>query len=240
MATSLARYLTIAWLGLGLAALAAPAAHADDQGPEDAPRNAVGIGWYFIFYHVEASDLSGPYAPGGASLDVKNTNTLYAAYFRRLSEHFQLELSAGVPPLTKSTGKGPATLGSVPFNGQTISTARWLAPSLLLKYNFFPEGSLIRPYIGVGANYVSFYDRNSTVAGNEVAGGPTRIELSNSLGIAGTAGVSVRLPHNWGAQLSYSESRVHSRLHAITDDVVRTSSISFNPGAIVVAATYAF
>jgi hypothetical protein len=35
-------------------------------------------------------------------------------------------------------------------------------------------------------------------------------------------------------------TRVHTRLHAITDTVVRTSGIDFNPGALVVAATYAF
>jgi outer membrane protein len=235
MAKSFARYLSIALL-----ALAAPAAWADDPAADTVPNNAIGIGWYFIFYHVRASDLSGPFTPPGASLDVKNTNTLYAAYFRRLSEHFQLELAGGVPPLTDSTGKGPATLGSVPYNGQTLTTARWLAPSLLLKYNFGPEGMLIRPYIGLGANFVMFYDRNSTAAGNAAAGGPTRIELSNSLGAAATAGLALRLPHNWGAELSYSESRVHSRLHAITDTVVRTSSIDFNPGALVLAATYAF
>lgn len=236
MAKSLVRYLSIAMLGFGFAA---PSVWADEYSA-DPPKNVVGLGWYFIFYHVEASQLSGPFTPAGLGLDVKDTNTLYAAYFRRLSEHFQLELAAGEPPLTKSVGKGPATLGSVPYNGQVITTTRWFAPSLLLKYNFFPEGSLIRPYIGVGVNFVSFYDRESTAAGNAGAGGPTRIELSNSLGAAATAGFAVHLPHNWGAELSYSESRVHTRLHAITDTVVRTSSIDFNPGAIVIAATYAF
>jgi outer membrane protein len=236
MAKSLVRYLSIAVLGLGLGA---PSVWADEYSAAP-PKNAIGLGWYFIFYHVYASDLSGPFTPPGAGLDVKNTNTLYAAYFRRLSEHFQLELAGGVPPLTKSIGKGPATLGSVPYNGQVITTTRWLAPSLLLKYNLFPEGSWIRPYIGAGVNFVSFYDRNSTGPGNAAAGGPTRIELSNSFGAAATVGFNVRLPHNWGAELSYSESRVHTRLYAITDTVVRTSSINFNPGAIVVAATYAF
>jgi outer membrane protein len=238
MAKSLARYLmTIALLGLGFTA---PAARADDPSSDPVPKNTIGIGWYFIFYHVEASDLTGPFTPAGAKLDVKDTNTLYAAYTRRLSEHFGLELAGGIPPLTKSTGKGPATLGSVPYNGQTITTARWIAPSALLKYSFLSETSFIRPYIGIGVNFVSFYDRDSTPAGNAAAGGPTRIELSNSLGAAGTVGLKFNLPHHWGAQLSYSESRVHSRLHAITDNVERTSSIDFNPGALVVAATYGF
>src|SRR5580693_4391557 len=134
MAKYLVGYLSIALLGLGVGA---PTVWADDQdsteGPKfvnpivwyqsaDAPKNGVGLGWYFIFYHVYASDLSGPFTPAGLGLDVKDTNTLYAAYFRRLSEHFQLELAAGEPPLTKSTGKGPATLGSVPYNGQVITT----------------------------------------------------------------------------------------------------------------------
>jgi|HubBroStandDraft_4_1064222.scaffolds.fasta_scaffold267925_2 outer membrane protein len=233
MAKPLVRYLTLALL-----MLAAPAVWADDSG--DPPKNAVGLGWYFIFYHVYGSEVTGPFTPAGAGLDVKDTNTLYAAYFRRLSPHFQFELAAGEPPLTKSTGKGPATLGSVPYNGEVITTARWLAPAALIKYNFGAENSLIRPYVGLGVNFVSFYDRNSTAAGNAAAGGPTRIELSNSLGAAATVGFNVKIAHNFSGELSWSESRVHTTLHAITDTVVRTSSIDFNPGALVVAAIYAF
>jgi outer membrane protein len=173
-------------------------------------------------------------------LDLKNTSTLYLAYMRRLSTHFSVELAAGIPPLTKSTGKGPATLGSVPYNGQVITTARWFAPTALIRYALFDDSHRIRPYIGVGINYVDFYDRNSTAAGNAGAGGPTKIELSSSLGPAGTIGVSVALPHHWGLLASYSVSRVHSDLHAITGDVVRFSSISFNPTAAVVALSYSF
>jgi outer membrane protein len=206
----------------------------------DIPNNVVAIGSYWVFYNVHASDLSGPFTPAGASLDVKNLTTVYFAYQRRLSTHFVVELAGGIPPVTKSTGKGPAAVGSVPFNGQVISTARWLAPSALIKYVFFDDSHVFRPYIGAGINYVDFYDRDSTPAGNAAAGGPTKIELSSSWGPAGTVGVSMALPHYWGIALSYSASRVHSDLRSITGDVVRTSSIGFNPQAIVLAATYAF
>jgi outer membrane protein len=231
MRRDLARYLAIALLGV-----AAPAAWSQDE----VPNNAIGIGWYFIFYKVYASPLTGPLTPAGLGLDVNDTNTPYFAYFRRLSPHFQFELATGVPPLTKSVGKGPATLGSVPYNGQVLTTARWLAPSALLEYKFRDEDKRIRPFIGAGVNFVSFYDRNSTAAGNEAAGGPTRIELSNSLSAAGTVGVNVGISHNFSAQLSYSAARTHTRLYAITDDVVRTSSIDFNPSSIVVSALYGF
>ena len=42
---------------------------------------------------------------------------------------FDLELAFGVPPETKTVGKGPATLGSVPYAGATIATSKWAAPS---------------------------------------------------------------------------------------------------------------
>jgi len=234
MAKSVVRLLCIA-----LPILAASSAWAED-GSASVPKNTVGVGAYWITYNVYASPLSGPFTPGGLGLDVQNTSTLYLAYMRQLTTHLGFELAAGLPPITKSTGKGPATLGSVPFNGRVISTARWLAPTALIKYVFFDDTHIVRPYIGIGINYVNFYDRDSTAAGNAGAGGPTRLELSSSLGPAGTVGVSVAAAHHWGFLASYSVTRVHSDLHAITGDVVRTSSISFNPKAVVLALTYSF
>lgn len=223
-------------LSIAALLLAASSAWSDDK----IPNNTIAVGSYWIFYNVHADNLAGPFVPANAGLDVKNVETPYFAYSRRLSTHFAVELTAGIPPLTKSIGKGPGELGSVPYNNQVISTARWLAPSLLLKYVFMDDGALFRPYVGVGVNYVDFYDRDSTAAGNAVAGGPTKIELSQSWGPAGTVGVLMALPHNFGLQLSVSESRVISHLTAITGDIDRTSTISFNPKALVFAGTYSF
>ena len=128
----------------------------------DVPNNTVRAGMYAIFYHTSADDLSGPYVPAGVNIDVKNTQTAYFAYIRRLTSHFDFEVTFGVPPNTKTIGKGPQTLGSVPYNGVVISTAKWAAPSALLEYEFLPESSPFRPYVGVGVNYTSFYDRRTT------------------------------------------------------------------------------
>ena len=105
---------------------------------------------------------------------------------------------------------------------------------------FFDESNKLRPYIGVGLNYVSFYDRNSTAAGNAAAGGPTRISLPNSIGPAATVGLHYQLPHNWSVIASYSAARVQSTLTAHTGGVVRTSNISFGPQTLVVAAGFSF
>jgi outer membrane protein len=204
------------------------------------PNNTVRIGEYWVFYHVYADNLSGPFVPAGANLSVKNVQTPYFAYLRRLAPNFAAELAFGIPPLTKTYGKGPAMLGSVPYNGVEISSARWFAPTAFIEYVFLNESCPLRPYLGVGLNYVNFYDRNSTAAGNAAAGGPTSISLQNSIGPAATVGLRYQLPHNWSVIASYSAARVQTTLSAHTGGVVRTSDITFGPQTLVVAAGFSF
>jgi outer membrane protein len=218
-----------------LLALTVSAAHADSV-----PDNTVRIGLYYVQYHSHADDISGPYVPTGLNFKVEDVETLYLAYVRRLSVHFDLELAAGYPPLTKTDGHGPAKLGSVPYDGQVISTARWFAPTLLLNYKFFDDSHAWRPYIGVGVNYANFYDRRSTAAGNAASGGPTSISLPSSVGPAATVGMSYHLRDRWSLYASYSASVVKSKLTADTAGVIRTSQISFGPRAAVLAVGYSF
>ncbi len=220
-----------------LASLGISVAHADGG---SVPDNTVRVGLYYIHYHSSADDLSGPYVPPGVNLGVEDVTTPYLAYVRRLSVHFDVELAAGLPPLTKTDGHGPALLGSVPYNGQVISTARWFAPTLLLNYKFFDDSAPLRPYIGIGVNYVYFYDREATAAGNAASGGPTSISLPSSWGPAGTVGLRYQLPQNWSFYASYSVSMVNSKLTANTAGVIRTSEIHFGPQALVFAVGYSF
>jgi outer membrane protein len=226
---------TLAGFGLLALCCAGPAAAADSV-----YGNEIRAGIYIVQYDTHADDITGPFVPKGVNLNVNNVNTAYVAYIRRLSPNFVLELAAGVPPKTETVGKGPATLGSVPFNGEVISTAKWLAPTLLLNYVFFDESATWRPYFGVGANYTKFYDRQSTAAGNAANGGPTAISLSSSLGPAATLGVRWHLQDRWSLYASYSYSVVRSNLTANTAGVIRRTHIDFNPTTLVVAVGFAF
>src|SRR5215469_4881250 len=212
-------------LALGVAAaLAASGAYADNAGPND-----IRLGMYFVHYESEAGDISGPFTPAGLNVHLQNVETLYAAYVRTLSTHFVAELAFGYPPLTKTEGRGPAMLGSVPYNGQVISTARWVAPSLLFEYVFGNPGSRLRPFIGAGVNYTKFVARQSTTAGDAVAGGPTSISLPASVGPAATAGLSYELNDRWHVYASYSVARVNTKLTADTAGILRTTEIHFWP-----------
>ena len=226
-------------LCIGLAINAGVARADDNSGAGDHP-NLVALGLYQVSFHVHADDISGPYTPPGLNVRNPSINTLYLAYMRRLSPHFDTELTLGVPPMTRSVAKGPATVGSVPYNGQTIATVRWLAPSLLLKYYLFSPDAMFRPYVGIGVNYTRFYSRQVTAAGAEISGGPTALSLPASVGPVGTVGVSWRALDRVVVNLSGSASWVNSRLTTDTAGLLRTSHVEFNPRAIVLAVGYRF
>ena len=231
----------VAWTALALlplALLTMPSAQA--QSADDVPPNTIRVGLYDVMYHPHAQDLSGPYVPPGVGLTVQDVQTVYLAYVREFFHHLDLELALGVPPLTKTVGRGPATLGSVPYNGQVISTARWFAPSLVANYVFLSPEHALRPYIGVGINYTSFYDRDSTAAGNAASGGPTRLSLSSSVGPTATVGLTYRIDRRWSVYGSYSWSEVQTNLVANTAGVIRTTHVSFAPQALIISAGFSF
>lgn len=212
-----------------------PAAAADDLYD-----NSFRVGSYSVFYHTHADDLSGAYVPPGVNFKAENLETLYIGYVRTLPANLSVELAFGYPPLSKVDGKGPATLGSVPYNGEVVSSARWLSPTLFLEYNFLSAESKLRPFLGVGVNYTAFYDRFSTAQGNAASGGPTKLSLSSSVGPAATVGLSYTITPRWHAYASYSVARVDTTIEADTAGVLRSTAIHFGPQALVVSGGYSF
>jgi outer membrane protein len=206
----------------------------------DEPPNDVRIGLYSVFYHTTADNLTGPFVPPGANLQAKDLETLYVGIVRHLPDNFAIELALGWPPLSKVAGRGPETLGSVPYNGQVISSARWISPTVLLEYNFLSDSSPIRPYIGAGLNNTTLYDLYTTAAGNAASGGPTKLSLTASVGPAVIGGVTYRITDHWHMHASYAWSRVKTDLTADTDGIIRTSRISFGPQALVISGGYSF
>jgi outer membrane protein len=157
-----------------------------------------------------------------------------------ITPHIEVELALGYPPISKVEGKGPATLGSVPYNGEIVSSARWLSPTLLLEYEFLGVNAVLRPYIGAGVNYTAFYDRFSTAQGNAASGGPTKLSLTSSVGPAGTVGLDWHISRHFHAYASYSISQVKTRIEADTGGVERNTHISFGPQALIVSGGFSF
>ena len=202
--------------------------------------NSIRAGVYIVSYDAKAADLSGPYTPPGLNIKVDSLTTAYFAYLRNLTPHWTVELTAGVPPTAKTVGVGPATVGSVPFNGQVVATTKWLSTSLLLEYVFLKQTAVARPFLGVGVNSTHFMDNISTAAGNAANGGPTKDTLTDSFGPAATAGFVFNLGHNFEATASYSFAQVKSDFSSNTGGIIRTTSINFHPTTWVLAVGYNF
>ncbi len=235
MPTSINRALPAALAALAVGLSCSAAASADETWSND-----FRIGSYSVFYRLSADDLKGPFVPAGVNFDAENLETLYLGYLRRLSPHFNFELALGIPPVAKVKGSGPAYLGSVPYDGQVLSSVKWFAPTALIEYNFLDESAPVRPFVGVGINYTYFYDRVSTAAGDAVGGGPTKLSLPASVGPAATVGLTWRPKPHWDVTASFSASKVNARLTADTAGVIRTSHVEFNPQAVIVSVGYAF
>jgi outer membrane protein len=218
----------------------AAAAPADDDAEYN---NSLRVGAEFVFYHTKSNDLTGPYLQSNgieANFKALDLQTVYLGYVRRIWSNFTVELALAYPPLSKVEGRGSPTVGSVPYAGQIVSSARWLSPTAFIEYNFLSANSALRPYLGVGMNYTQFYDRFSTAQGNAAQGGPTRISLTASLGPAATAGVDWHIARHWHAYASYSISQVDTGITTDTAGVERRARLHFGPQVLVISGGYSF
>ncbi|MDZ7803661.1 OmpW/AlkL family protein [Thiohalophilus sp.] len=96
-------------------------------------------------------------------------------------------------------------LGSTPFthditlNGVKAGETQHLPPTVGVQYHFKPKSD-VRPYVGAGINYTTFFSEETTGA---LAG--TTMSLDDSLGLAAQAGVDVDINQDWffNADLRY-------------------------------------
>jgi outer membrane protein len=201
-------------------------------------QTTVRVGAIHIGLDVKSPDLTsnGPafLTPQPAALDVRNASTLLFSVSHRIDAHWDAELILGVPPRHDVVGKG--TLA--PFG--VISRVRQAAPTAFLNYSFGAAGDALRPFLGLGVNYTRFYDAESSESGNLASGGPTRIVLSKSTGLAAQAGLNYKFGERYSLCVSVAKADVESDLTATTGSIERKTHIKFNPTAVSAALGYTF
>lgn len=133
---------------------------------------------------VSPTEKSGPVTPGfpGGSVGVSDSVMPEIDFTYMLTDHIGAEL---ILATTKHDIAGRRTLAGI---GELADT--WvLPPTLTLQYHFAPSGP-IRPYLGAGINYTTFYAANASRA-LESAIGKTEVQLDDSFGYALQAGVDI-------------------------------------------------
>lgn len=114
----------------------------------------------------------------GSEVGVKDDSQLSFTIARFLTDRLAVEL-----------------LGALPFKhditaaGSTIGSTKHLPPTVSLQYYFMPQAR-VRPYVGAGINYTTFFDEKTRVPG-------VNLSIDDSWGLAGQAGVDVDLGPSW-------------------------------------------
>ncbi|MBC3871317.1 OmpW/AlkL family protein [Undibacterium oligocarboniphilum] len=204
----------------------------------DEYNNTVKAGVIGVFLHPESPDFTsnGPafLTPQPAGLTIGNATTVLFGFTHRLTDHLDFDLTAGLPPEHNVYGRG--VLG--PYG--VIAKVKQRAPTVFINYNFGAASDTFRPYVGLGLNYTQFFDATATASNNIATGGPTKIDLKESFGLAAQIGARYKINERWSLIGSLATAKVKTDLTATTGSIERKTKIDFKPIAVTLGVGYSF
>ena len=160
-----------------------------------------------------------------SKVDVDNAAAFGLNFTYMVTDNIGVELLAATPFTHNLTGEGSiAALG-------TIGETKQLPPILTLQYHFNPHPQ-IKPYLGVGINYTTFFSESSTASLNNALGGPTSIELDDSWGASGELGIDFLLPQGWLINAAAWYPGISTTATLNTGGVIRKVSVDIDPWAL--------
>lgn len=160
------------------------------------------VGAVTVAPDTESGIVSGiPDGVNNARIDVEKNSQLSLTATYMLTDNLGLELLAATPFSHDIVGRGD-------LQGVAVGETQHLPPTLSLQYHFGGKDGIFNPYVGIGINYTMFFSEEvdgqlintlntlPTIAG---LGGTQAVdmELDGSLGLAGQAGVDIKVAENW-------------------------------------------
>jgi outer membrane protein len=131
---------------------------------------------------------------------------------------------------------GLELLAALPFehdielNGSKVGETKQLPPTLSVQWHF-PIGQF-KPYVGVGVNYTIFFDQSTTGALDGAD-----LDLDNSLGLAGQAGVDWFINDNWLINFDVRYISIETDAKVNGD---KLGTVDINPWIVGLNAGYKF
>ena len=157
----------------------------------------------------EIREIGGP-AIAGSAVDVDDSIVPEVDVTVFVHEHVAFEIIAATAEHDIDAD------GTVKALGKLADT--WiLPPTLMIQWHFCPEAK-VRPYIGAGINYSTFYNEQSTSSLDTALGGPTEVDLDSSWGWALQAGFDVKLNDHWFLNFDAKYIDVDTTAVLTTDD----------------------
>jgi outer membrane protein len=204
------------------------------------------IGAVTVSPDAESGTVSGlPDGVNNARVDVEDDTQLSLTVTYMLTNNIGVELLGATPFTHEIVGAGD-------IEGVAVGETQDLPPTLSLQYHFGSKDGMFHPYVGIGVNYTLFFSEEvdgqlistlntlPTIAG---LGGihSVDMELDGSLGLAGQAGVDVKVADNWyvNAAVWYIDIGTTAEL---TTDIGTTHEVDvdIDPWVFNLAVAYKF
>lgn len=158
---------------------------------------------------------------GTGELDIDSNMQLGLTLSYMLTDNWGVELLAATP-FSHSV--------STPGLGE-VAKVKHLPPTLMAQYYFGDAKSKVRPYIGAGVNYTTFFDEEGRGA---LAG--TDVSVDSSWGMAGQVGLDMAINDRWFVNASAWIMDIDTDVHT----AVGTIKTSIDPMAFMFGVGYRF
>ncbi|BED89819.1 outer membrane protein W [Pseudoalteromonas sp. MM1] len=126
--------------------------------------------------------------------------------------------------------------------GNKIADIKQLPPSLVAQYHFLDTSYALRPFIGVGLNYTTFFDEQPSQALKATLGtDDVEVKLDDSFGFIAQVGANYKIDHNWGlhAMVSLIDIDTDATVYANGAKAL-TSTVELDPVVAMFGVKYRF
>ena len=165
---------------------------------------------------------------GTGELEIDSNVQLGLTLSYMLTDNWGVELLAA-PPFALSVST--AGLGGV-------AKVKHLPPTLMAQYYFGDANSKVRPYVGAGINYTTFFNEDFNDTGK--AAGLSDLSLKDSWGAAGQVGLDYLINRDWLLNMSVWYMDIDTDVKFKANGVDQKVSTRLDPWVFMFSAGYRF
>ncbi|BET80750.1 outer membrane protein OmpW [Edwardsiella anguillarum] len=166
---------------------------------------------------------------GLGEFNVDNNTQLGLTFGYMATDNIGIELLAATPFRHKVSLGG---LGN-------IATVHQLPPTLMAQWYFGRAEDKLRPYLGVGVNYTTFF--NNSFDQNATSLGLHDLKATDSWGVAGQAGLDYMVSENWMINASVWYINIDTKVKfRDSSDNQHSINTNINPWVFMFGAGYRF
>jgi outer membrane protein len=176
-----------------------------------------------------SSEMTG-FVGSGAQVDSDTSVEFDVSFFplRRLG----LELSTTV------IGQDLEGTGSFKAMGEITDSDAFM-PTFLVQWHPLP-GKVVRPYVGLGVNYTTYFSEDASASLETALGGPTRVRMDDSFGVAGQIGMDIGFLPNWMVNVDVKYIDADTEVRTDTNGARAEMDVDTNPWVFATGIGYRF